>query len=672
MLTKKYAKNHTRDLIVNVIVKMTGTMLEVVLPAILAYIVDIVVPTENRNQVLFWGVIMVVCAFGAWVGNIVANRMAAKTAAGMIRSIRQDLFKRSMGLSARQIDKITISSLESRLTTDTYNLHRFYGASLRMGIRSVMLFLGGVFFCFWLSWRLALVLVVLVPPLMISIRMVLRKGLPMWRDVQRRIDDMVQVIRENIQGIKVSKALDKTDYEKARFGQSNDSVRQGEIDANYQMAKLQPIVNIILYGGLAVVLVLGAYYAQRQIVQAGTIIAFMSYFIQITNSLLNMNRMINMYNRSDASAQRIEEVLNMPLDSNQQMTQADEAALPESRPDVPEVEFRHVGFSYLNTKANVQDISFRLFPGQTLGIMGPTGAGKSTIIRLLLRQYDPTEGEILVRGVNTKHLSEATLHELFGVVFQNDFLFGDEVRKNIDFGRGLSDEELNFATENAQAKEFLNNKEGGLDFKLASKGVNLSGGQKQRLLLSRALAGNPKILILDDASSALDFRTDAKLRAALKKNYHDTTSILIAQRVSSVRHAEEIIFLDEGRVLAAGTHDELLATCPPYAEIAKMQMGETGDGRADLDMGNRGNGRADLSGGASLGNGRADLSESEYAGTDGVGVGGFGQTGQTDQTGLTGQTGEDEYKDLVDETVETLSEPIYAPGRSEIETETEI
>ncbi len=574
MLTTNYAKPHKKALIVNVIVKMTGTLLEVILPAILAFIVDRVVPTGDRNRVLLWGGVMILCSVGAWIGNIKANRMASKTAATMIQAIRRDLFSRSMDLSARQIDKITISSLESRLTTDTYNLHRFYGAALRMGIRSLMLFVGGVFFCFWLSWRLALVLVILVPPLMISIRMVLRKGLPMWRDVQRRIDDMVQVIRENIQGIKVSKALGKTEYEKGRFGQSNDNVKDGEIDANYQMAKLQPIVNIILYGGLAVVLVLGAYYAERQIVQAGTIIAFMSYFIQITNSLLNMNRMINMYNRSDASAQRIEEVLTMPLDSNQQMTPENEAKLPESSPEVPEVEFRNVGFSYLNTKANVKGISFKLYAGETLGIMGPTGAGKSTIIRLLLRQYDPTEGEIFVRGVNTKNLSESTLHTLFGVVFQNDFLFGDTVRKNVNFGRGLSDEELDFAAENAQAKEFLDNKEGGLDFRLASKGVNLSGGQKQRLLLSRALAGKPEILILDDSSSALDFRTDARLRAALKENYHDTTSILIAQRVSSVRHAEQILFIDEGKILAAGTHEEMLATCPPYAEIAGMQMGE--------------------------------------------------------------------------------------------------
>ena len=207
--------------------------------------------------------------------------------------------------------------------------------------------------------------------------------------------------------------------------------------------------------------------------------------------------------------------------------------------------------------------------------MGATGSGKSSVIRLLLRQYDTGSGEILLRGVNIKQLNSSDLHRLFGSVFQNDFLFGATVRKNIDFGRGLSDDELRYAIENAQATEFIDQKEGGLDFVLSSKGVNLSGGQKQRILLSRALAGQPQILILDDSSSALDFRTDANLRQALKENFGNTTAIIVAQRVSSVRHAEKILFLESGEMLAFGSHEELLESCEPYREIAQMQMGST-------------------------------------------------------------------------------------------------
>lgn len=577
MLTKEYAKPHTMRLVVNAVVKMTATMLEVVLPAILAFIVDSVIPRRDRQLIIFWGIMMILFSIGAWVTNVIANRMAARTSSLVIQKMRSDLFGRSMTLSARQIDKLSISSLESRLTTDTYNLHRFLGALMRMGIRSIMLFVGGVFFCFWLSWQLALVLLLLIPPLFIAVRLILKKGIPLFREVQRNIDEMVQVIRENIRGIRVSKSLDKTDYEKGRFAAANDQVKDGEIKANDQMAKMSPIVNIILYSGLMVILILGAVLANRGLTQAGTIMAFLSYFIQITNSLLSMNRMFNMYNRASASAARLEEVLYMPLDSSQVVDPATQTALPEANPEVPEIEFRDVSFSYLKNKDDLSKINFKLYPGETLGIMGATGSGKSSVIRLLLRQYDTGSGEILLRGVNIKQLNSSDLHRLFGSVFQNDFLFGATVRKNIDFGRGLSDDELRYAIENAQATEFIDQKEGGLDFVLSSKGVNLSGGQKQRILLSRALAGQPQILILDDSSSALDFRTDANLRQALKENFGNTTAIIVAQRVSSVRHAEKILFLESGEMLAFGSHEELLESCEPYREIAQMQMGSTSD-----------------------------------------------------------------------------------------------
>lgn len=572
-LILKYGKPYKKRLIINAIIKMVGTILEVVLPTILAYIVDDIIPTENKSRIIIWGLVMALFSVGAWIMNVVANRMASRTSSLTIQNIRQDLFERSMGLSARQIDNISVSSLESRMTSDTYVIHRFLGATLRMGIRSVMLFLGGVVFCFYLSWRLALILVVLVVPLLIVIRYVFSRVIRLFRDVQNKFDEMVQVIREGIRGIRVSKALDKTEYEKERYLESNKAVAQAEIKATDQMAIMSPMVNIILFSGLAAVIILGAYLANEGLILTGTIMAFLSYFIQITNSLMGLNRMFNIYNRAMASSARIEEVLTMPIDDNQQIEE--EVELPEANMNIPEVEFRNVSFTYLGKTDNLSNINFKVYPGETLGIMGPTGSGKSTIIRLLLRQYDVTEGDILIRGVNIKKVRRSDLNKMFGIVFQNDFLYRATVRENIDFGRALSDEAINKATLHAQAIEFISEKEGGLDFELASKGVNLSGGQKQRLLLSRALASKPDILILDDSSSALDFQTDAKLRAAIKEHFNNTTSFVIAQRVSSVSHAEQILYLESGKMLALGKHEELVETCEPYREIASMQLGDT-------------------------------------------------------------------------------------------------
>jgi ATP-binding cassette subfamily B multidrug efflux pump len=276
--------------------------MEVVLPAILAHIINVVVPTRNQSSIMLWGFAMVVFSFGAWVLNFSANRMASGTASRAIRSIRQDMFARAMKLSARQMDKLTVSSLESRLTTDTYALHRFLGATLRMGIRSLMLFVGGVFFCFWLSWRLALILVVLVVPLFFAVRFVFRRAIPLFHTVQRKLDDLVQIIRENIRGIRIIKALDRTDYEKERFGDSNEEVRDAEVRAIDQIAMMSPLVNVILYTGLTGVLILGARLVDIGMLQTGTIIAFLSYFILITNSLLGLNRMFNIYNRAPINA----------------------------------------------------------------------------------------------------------------------------------------------------------------------------------------------------------------------------------------------------------------------------------------------------------------------------------------------------------------------------------
>ncbi len=572
-MVEKYIKPHTSAIVLNVVIKMSATLLELALPAILAYMLDELVISGNREGIIFWGIVMLVVSFVAWVGNIVANRMASYTAAVAIRNIRHDLFERAMNLSARQIDELTVSSLETRLTTDTYNLHRFLGASLRMGSRSIMLFVGGVAFCFVLDWRLALILLVMVPPIFIIIRSVFNRLMVKFRHLQKVNDDMVQVIRENIRGIRVSKALDKTEYEKGRYAVTNEDLKAAEVDVTDHMAIIGPSLNTILYIGQVLVIAIGAYLASQGITQAGTITAFLSYFLQIANSLLTMNRMFNILTRARTSAERISEVLYTYKDKNQIIHKPVVDVLPEPDPSVPEIEFKNVSFTYTGANEDLEDISFKIYPGEGLGLIGATGSGKSTIIRLLLRQYDVTKGEILYRGINIKNITSEALHKQFGLVFQNDFLFGGTIRSNIDFGRGFTDENINEGIENAQATEFISEKEGGLKHRLASRGVNLSGGQKQRVLLSRALSGDPEVLILDDSSSALDFKTDANLRRAIQEKYSNITSIIVAQRVSSIMYSENILVVKNGRIAAAGTHDELIESSPEYAEIAGMQLG---------------------------------------------------------------------------------------------------
>lgn len=553
-------------------IKMVSTLMGILIPALLAYIIDEAVPTGNRNMIIGLGVLMIAVALGEWFLSVMSNRMASKIASTTVQDIRQDLFSRSITLSARQIDQLGISSIESRLTSDTYTIHNFLGTAMRMGARSIMLFFGGIFFCVLLSPLLSLVIIVLVLPIFITIRLIYNRTQPMWKRLQTRIDEMVQVIRESIRGIKVSKALNKVDDEKNKFLNTNNAVKDQNIEATDTMALTSPIVNALLYSGLAVVILWGGRLVESDVVQVGTIIAFMSYFVQITHSLFMLNWMFNIYSRAMTSVKRIEEIIFMPVDENQIVENSIE--LPESNPEVPEIEFKNVSFAYDNGKLSLENINFKLFPGDTFGIMGATGAGKSTVVRLILRQYDVDEGVILIRGVNVKNIKHSELNKLFGSVFQKDFLFKGSIKENIDFGRNIEDEAIMQAAENAQAIEFIQAKENNIYHELASKGVNLSGGQKQRVLLSRALATNPEILILDDSSSALDFKTESRLRDAIETHFSESTNIIIAQRISSVLSADKIMFLENGRMLAIGDHEYMLENCEPYQEIAEMQIGE--------------------------------------------------------------------------------------------------
>lgn len=546
-------------------IKFTGTIMDLLLPWILSYLIDTIVPRRSMVQIVIWGIAMAVCAVIALVTNIIANRMASRVAQRCTQAIRHDLFSRISYLSCSQIDKFTIPSLESRLTTDTYNIHQMIGMMQRLGVRAPILLLGGVTLTLMLEPVLATVMICTLPLLGAVVFTVSKRGIPLYSSLQRAIDRMVRTVRENITGIRVIKALSKTDYEKSRFKEVNGEVVRREKKAGITMALTNPAMNLFLNLGLACVILVGAVRVNAGLTQPGKILAFLTYFTIILNALLSITRIFVMISKATASAERIREVLDEP----------DDLTLSESKcgTDNLHIAFNNVSFAYGGSKEILHNINFELLRGQTLGILGATGSGKSTIVSLLMRLYDAGSGEILIDGKNVKAMEPQKLNTKFGVVFQNDFIYADSIRANIDFGRGLTDSQIEKAARCAQAMEFIQSLDDGFEHQLSAKGTNLSGGQKQRLLIARALAASPEILVLDDSSSALDYRTDARLRQALREQYKDTTTIIIAQRISSIKHCDHILVLDDGKEIGYGTHQELLESCEVYRQISQSQMG---------------------------------------------------------------------------------------------------
>ena len=563
----RYLSPIKKTLFLGLFIKAVGSLLELLLPYILELILDDVVPTKEVSLILFWSLMMVLCALGCWAFNITANRLASGVARDATRGIRHDLFDQSLYLSCSDTDAFTIPSLESRLTSDTYNVHRFLGMAQRMGIRAPIIVLGGFAITIFMDPVLSLVLLATLPFICILVYIRAVKGVPLYTSVQRKSDRMVSVVRENAQGIRVIKALSKTSHEKERFENVNKEIRASEIHAHRVMAIVSPGMNLFLYLGWTGVLLLGAHRVSLGLSRPGVIIAFMSYFTIISRSLMAISRMFIMTSRGLASASRIEEILQSPTEKEWQR-----GDYPEGDPQYA-IEFRDVSFSYLKVRNNLKHISFRLKPGETLGILGATGAGKTTVLSLLLHFYDLDSGAIYLYGKDIRSLSPQELRSRFGIVMQNDFLFSETIAENIRFGREVSDEDMDEALQNAQASDFVDGLEGRTSYSLTSNGTNVSGGQRQRLLLSRAFASRPEVLLLDDSSSALDYATDARLRKALAEKYPDTTMLIIAQRVSSVRGCNQIILLEDGEISAAGTDEELQKTSELYASICDSQMG---------------------------------------------------------------------------------------------------
>ncbi len=566
----RYLKPFVPRMSLGLTIKFIGSVMDLLLPWMLSRIIDKVVPQKDLGLIALWGGGMVLASLLAWITNIIANRMAAWVAQHTTQVIRHDLFSKISLLSCAQVDAYSIPSLESRLTSDTYNVHQMIGMFQRMGVRAPILLLGGILITLTLDPVLALVLICTLPFLGGLMFGVSKKGIPLYQELQKKVDSMVRTVRENISGIRVIKALSKTEYEKERFAGVNQTVVEQEKKAGITMALTNPFVNLFLNIGLTAVILTGAFRVNAGLTQPGKIIAFLTYFTIILNAMMGISRIFVMGSKGIASGNRIAEVLETPADLTVSPAET------SGKPSDYHVEFQHVTFSYGKKEASVEDISFALKEGETLGIIGATGSGKSTLAALLMRLYDPDSGLISLHGRPVFTIPPEELHTKFGVTFQNDVLFADTIYENIDFGRSLPREQIEKATRCAQAMEFISSLPKGFQHMLTAKGTNLSGGQKQRLLIARALAGNPEILILDDSSSALDYKTDAALRQALRREYGGVTTVIVAQRVSSILHADHILVLEDGKALGYGTHKELMDSCEVYREIAKIQMEREG------------------------------------------------------------------------------------------------
>ncbi len=549
-------------------IKLAGAVAELFVPYFMERILREGTVPGQQNRIYSYGALMILCAGLCLLLNITANRMSASSSGKITRKLRYDLFQKLNSLSARQMDKLTVPSAESRLTSDTYRVNEFLARGQRLGIRAPSLLIGGVIMMIAMDAGLALVPLSLLPIIALSVWMITRKSVPLYTREQTVLDDVVRVVQENVTGVRVIRALNKAEFERDRFDEVNDTLTRIDVKAGSISALNNPIASLVLNLGLTAVVVVGAYRVSGGGTKPSVIVAFLQYFVMILNALLGVTRIFIMASRSTASAHRVADVLDLPEDFKYDPVQDQ----PAEKGPVPHIEFRDVSFSYSGVGENISHLSFRLFRGQTLGILGTTGSGKSTIINLLMRIYDADSGEILIDGKNVRSYKKDELSSLFGTVFQNDFVMENTISENIRFFRPLEKDGISSAAQDAQALEFISGKEGGMEAPVAIRGSNLSGGQRQRLLIARALAGDPDILILDDASSALDYRTDALLRHALQKNHAHTTTILIAQRISSLRHADWILVLDDGKVIGSGKHEDLMEQCGEYRHIAETQM----------------------------------------------------------------------------------------------------
>jgi ATP-binding cassette subfamily B protein len=569
-LLRSHLGPYRNRLVLIVILQAVQTTAALALPTINARIIDNGVLPGDTHYIYTWGAIMLAFAIVQVVFAIAAVYFGGQVAMSFGRDLRGNLFHQVTDFSAREVGKFGAPSLITRITNDVQQVQMLVVMACTMAIAAPITMVVGVILAVRQDVALSVILVFALPIAAVVLGTLVAKMVPAFRLMQERIDQINRVLREQVTGIRVVRAFVREPQEKKRFAEANQDLTDVSLRAGRLMASMFPTVNFLINISSVAVLWLGARYVNSGEIEVGTLVAYLTYLVQILMSVVMATFMVSMIPRASVSADRIMEV----LDTAPSVVGAERPVESLSKPG--SLEFERVGFSYPGAEhAVLSDVSFATEPGQTTAIVGSTGAGKTTLVNLILRLFDSTEGTVSVGGVNVRDLDPDVLWSTIGYVPQRPYLFSGTVASNLQFGKpDATEEEMWTALEVAQAKNFVQAMPGGLNARIEQGGTNVSGGQRQRLSIARALIRRPDIYVFDDSFSALDLTTDARLRAALVPFTRDAAVVIVAQRVSTIANADDILVLEDGAVIGRGTHDDLMRDNPTYAEIVQSQIGE--------------------------------------------------------------------------------------------------
>lgn len=547
-------------------------MCELALPSIANSVYEMVKsstgePTQLKYKIAKIGLLMLIMAAIGLAGGLMTMKTSSVVSQKFSYRLRKAMYDKISSFSFKNIDTFSTSSLTTRLTNDVTMLQNTVMMGLRILVRAPALLIVSAVFAFSINAKLSMILLVLFPIMIIIIAVILKFGFPMFQKMQKKIDNINRVVQENLIGIRVVKAYVREDKEKDKFHNASDELAKQGSKASGLIITVMPVMMLLMNFVIIYIYYKGSVDASKELMNVGQISVLANYIIQVLMNIMMVSMLMLQITRAKACGDRVVEVLDTDVD----IVNPDNAFKPTDPKG--EIEFKNVSFGYNDGIDILSDISFKAKPGSIVGIIGSTGCGKSSLINLIPRLYDVTGGEILIDGVNVKNYDLEALRELTGVVLQKNVLFTGSIKENIKWGKkDATDEEIIAACKAAQAHDFIMSQPNGYDTVLAQGGLNLSGGQKQRLCIARAIIKQPKILILDDSTSAVDTATEAKIRECFYNELKDTTVLIIAQRISSVAEADEIIVLDDGKIDSIGTHDELMQTSEIYQEINKTQQ----------------------------------------------------------------------------------------------------
>ena len=566
-----YLKDFKKECFLGPLFKLLEAILELIVPLVMAKIIDIGVKSYDTSYIIKMGILIIILGIVGLGSALVCQYFAAKASQGFGTKLRNELFHHINSLSHSEIDNIGTPSLITRIINDVNQLQVAVAMAIRLGVRAPFIILGSAIMAMFINLKLSLIFFLSIPLIVLTLYLVMGKAVPLYRVIQKKLDKISLITRENLDGVRVVRAFSKQEVEKNRFNiaaldHSNTAIKVGKLSA-----LLNPLTFMIMNFSIAFIVWFGGIGVNNGNFTQGEIIAFVNYMTQILLTLIVVANLVIIFTKASASATRVNEV----LDTKSSIKEASSSTkVQDTNNSSKIIEFKNVSFSYNNSKQySLDNISLSINKGETIGIIGGTGSGKSTLVNLMPRFYESTEGKIFINGENIKNYSIKDLRNLFGIVPQKAVLFTGSLRENMKWAnKNASDEEILMALDIAQCSDFVSNLKDGLDTAVLQGGKNFSGGQKQRLTIARALVGSPKIIILDDSSSALDFATDLKLRQALNTHAKEITTIIVSQRASSIKNADKIVVLDDGKLAGIGTHEELLENSEVYKEICLSQL----------------------------------------------------------------------------------------------------